>query len=132
MKVVVLDALALVGATTRTDGESVALPRRMAAADCHAPHLIDAELGSVLRRMTLRGQLAPELATTLLLASPGPVTHRHDHGGSLAVAAWALRDNLSFYDALYVALAAALDAPLITDARLASAPHLPCTTEVVG
>jgi len=57
----------------------------------------------------------------------------HDHGGSLAAVAWALRDNLSFYDALYVALAAALDAPLITaDARLASAPHLPCVTEVVG
>lgn len=133
MNAIVLDASALIAATTRTDGESVALRRRMAAADCHAPHLIDAELGSVLRRMSLRGQLAPELATTLLLASPRLVTHRHDHRGSLAAAAWALRDNLSFYDALYVALAAALDAPLITaDARLASAPHLPCVTEVVG
>jgi len=84
---IVLDASALIAATTRTDGESVALRRRMAAADCHAPHLIDAELGSLLRRMTLRGQLAPELATTLLLASPRLVTHRHDHRGSLADAA---------------------------------------------
>lgn len=43
--------------------------------------------------------------------------------GSLLGRAWELRDNLSFYDALYVALAERLDAPLITfDARLAAAP----------
>lgn len=94
---------ALIAATTWTDGESVALRRRMAAADCHAPHLIDAELGSVVRRMTLCGQLAPELANTLFLASPRLVTRR-----TTTAARW--------------------PTPLITaDARLASAPHLPCT-----
>ena len=65
---------------------------------------------------------------------PGQVDHRHQMTGALARAAWALRQNLSFYDALYVALAAALDAPLITaDRRLSGAPALGCVVEhVVG
>ena len=41
----------------------------------------------------------------------------------LAERAWELRENVSFYDALYVALAEALEAPLVTlDARLAGRP----------
>ena len=52
--------------------------------------------------------------------------------GSLAAAAWRLRANLSFYDAMYVALAQALAIPLITaDARLSRAPALPCVIELV-
>ncbi len=50
----------------------------------------------------------------------------------LAERAWTLRHNLSFYDALYVALADRLDVPLLTgDARLARAPGLPCEIELV-
>lgn len=61
------------------------------------------------------------------------VEHRHDHRGALAVAAWALRENLTFYDALYATLAGALDALLLTaDSRLAGAPRLPCRVEYVG
>jgi predicted nucleic acid-binding protein len=61
------------------------------------------------------------------------VDQRYPHTGSLADAAWELRDNVTFYDALYVALAAALDVPLLTaDARLARAPGLPCQVEVVA
>jgi predicted nucleic acid-binding protein len=45
---------------------------------------------------------------------------------------WALRDNLTVYDAAYVALAEAFDAPLLTaDARLARAPGPRCTVEVL-
>ena len=47
-------------------------------------------------------------------------------------AAWTLRDNLTYYDALYVALAARLGYPLLTaDARLARAPGLPCAVELI-
>lgn len=47
--------------------------------------------------------------------------------------AWSLRDNLTFYDALYVALATSLDAVLITaDAKLAGAPQLPCDVHVLA
>lgn len=45
---------------------------------------------------------------------------------------WALRDNLSAYDATYVALAEALQVDLLTaDGRLARAPHVRCTVTVV-
>ncbi len=45
---------------------------------------------------------------------------------------WALRDNVTYYDALYVALAARLGYPLLTaDARLARAPGLPCAVELI-
>ncbi len=45
--------------------------------------------------------------------------------------AWTWRHNLSFYDALYVALAVSLELPLVTaDVRLSRAPRLPCTIEL--
>jgi predicted nucleic acid-binding protein len=60
------------------------------------------------------------------------VAHRYPHVGPLGEFAWKLRHNLSFYDALYVALAARLGAPLLTaDARLSRAPDLPCAVELV-
>jgi predicted nucleic acid-binding protein len=53
--------------------------------------------------------------------------------GALARAAWALRQNVSFYDGLYVALAVALTVPLVTaDGRLSRAPGLGCGVEQVG
>jgi predicted nucleic acid-binding protein len=57
--------------------------------------------------------------------------HRHSHRDLLGPI-WALRNNLSPYDAAYVALATALDAPLVTtDARLVAAPNLTCAVELV-
>ena len=113
--------------------DAAALRRRLAAETCHAPHLIDAEVGNVLRRRCLRGEIAPADARALL-ASGGPlVDHRHQMTGELARAAWALRENVSFYDALYAALAAALGIPLLTaDGRLSAAPRLGCAVERVG
>ena len=86
----------------------------------HAPHLIDAELGNVLRRMTHRGALPAGQARAVLASAPGLIDHRYEHRGMLATAARAMRTNLTFYDALYVALASSLRAVLVTtDARLA-------------
>ena len=60
------------------------------------------------------------------------VDHRYSHFGPLGELAWTWRHNLSFYDALYVALAVLLDLPLITgDVRLSRAPDLACTVELV-
>jgi predicted nucleic acid-binding protein len=68
----------------------------------------------------------------LLLAASPLVDHRYEMTGSLGRAAWALRENVSFYDALYVALAQALSVRLITgDGRLSRAPGLPCAVELV-
>ena len=112
--------------------EAMALRRRLGSEVCHAPHLIDAEVGNVLRRHVLRGDLAAADAEALLHLGGPLIDHRHQMTGSLAGGAWALRQNVSFYDALYAALAAALAVPLLTaDERLAKAPALGCTVELV-
>ncbi|MDA8185596.1 MAG: type II toxin-antitoxin system VapC family toxin [Acidimicrobiales bacterium] len=129
----VVDASAMVFALLGKSAEATALRRRLASEVCHAPHLIDAEVGNVLRRRTLRAEIAAADAEVLLHSGAALIDHRHEMSGALARAAWCLRDNASFYDALYVALAAALGATLFTaDARLSRAPDLGCTTELVG
>jgi hypothetical protein len=72
------------------------------------------------------------LPHSLIYRAAGPlIDHRHQMTGSLARASWALREDMSFYDGLYAALAAALTVPLLTaDERLAKAPGLRC--EVAG
>jgi predicted nucleic acid-binding protein len=98
----------------------------------HAPHLIDAEVGNVLRRHERVGRLSADEAAQGLRAAAALIDHRYPHIGPLGQLAWTLRSNLSFYDALYVALAASLQLPLVTaDVRLSGAPRLPCTIELV-
>jgi predicted nucleic acid-binding protein len=128
----VVDASAMVIALLGRSAEAAALRRRLGAEVCHAPHLIDAEVGNVLRRRVLRGDLAAADAETLLHLGAPLIDHRHRMTGALAGAAWALRENVSFYDGLYAALAAALAIPLLTaDARLSGAPGLGCVVERV-
>jgi predicted nucleic acid-binding protein len=129
----VIDASGLVLALLGRSGPAAALRRRLAAEVCHAPHLIDAEVGNVLRRHVLRGSLPAADAEILLRFGAPLVDHRHQMTGALARSAWALRQNLSFYDALYVALATALGAPLVTaDRRLSGASSLGCVVEHVA
>jgi predicted nucleic acid-binding protein len=130
---VVIDASAMVVALRGTSAAATALRSRLGDEICHAPHLIDAEVGNVLRRHALRGAIAVTDAEVLLIASAPLVDHRYEMTGALARAAWALRDNVSFYDGLYVALAVALAVPLLTaDERLSRAPRLGCPVERVG
>lgn len=129
----VIDASALVVALLGRSAEAAVLRRRLVAETCHAPHLIDAEVGNVLRRQVLRGELSAADAQVLLSSSEPLVDHRHQMTGALARAAWELRDNVTFYDGLYVALAAALTLPLVTaDQRLSHAPRLGCVIEHVA
>lgn len=105
---------------------------RMATDDEHAaPHLVDAEVLSLIRRDHRRGLLdatAAGQAVADLYAWPGL---RYGHR-SLLERAWELRDSLRDWDALYVALAEALDAPLLTlDRRLSRARGLRCRVEVL-
>ena len=90
----------------------------------------NAELLSVLRRLVLAEKL-PEGHALQALATADRLGLRRHPSRSLWPRAWELRTNLSAYDALYVALAERLDAPLLTaDARLARAPGLRCHVEV--
>jgi predicted nucleic acid-binding protein len=129
----VVDASALVFAADDPALTARHLRQRLRDDTVHALHLIDAELGSALRRNVLRGQMRAQRAIAILSTYPTLIDHRHEHHGWLAAFAWQLRDNLSFYDALYVALAAALDIELVTlDARIAGAPNLPARVTVLG
>jgi predicted nucleic acid-binding protein len=97
-----------------------------------APHLVDAEVGHVLRAAVLHGELRPAAAAAALADLADFPLRRAPHR-SLLERAWALRANVSFHDGLYVALAERLDLPLITlDARLGAAPGVRATIEVIA
>ncbi|HET9198067.1 MAG TPA: type II toxin-antitoxin system VapC family toxin [Solirubrobacterales bacterium] len=84
-----------------------------------APHLIDAEIGHALRRSVRLGEFSAEAAGLALWEVDELPIERVEHEFLIHVA-WGLRDNFSFYDGLYVALALTIDEPLLTfDARLA-------------
>jgi predicted nucleic acid-binding protein len=92
--------------------------------DLHAPHLLDVEVLSALRRVVVAGDASPERAGDAVIDLLDLPLERYPHDG-LAHRIWALRANFSAYDATYVALAEAITdggAPLLTaDARLARA-----------
>ena len=107
--------------------------RRLAGdPDQGAPHLVDVEVLNVIRRDRLLGRLdatAAHQAVDDLRAWPG---ERFGHR-SLLERAWELRANVRAWDAVYVALAEALGATLVTlDARLARVPGLRCPVEVLA
>ena len=109
-----------------------AIRARLAADDDHAaPHVVDVEVFGVVRREHLRGRLdRTEAAQAIedLEAWPG---ERFGHRLLLA-RAWELRDTVRGWDAMYVALAEALDAVLVTtDRRLASAVGPRCRIEAI-
>ncbi|MDE0605605.1 MAG: type II toxin-antitoxin system VapC family toxin [Acidimicrobiaceae bacterium] len=97
-----------------------------------APELLDVEVVSAWRRHEAAGLLdarRASLARSDLRDLPVQrVTHR-----LLMERCWELRANVTVYDAVYVALAELLDAPLVTaDRKLANAPNLPCRVEVLA
>jgi predicted nucleic acid-binding protein len=129
----VVDATAAVSALGRKDAVGIAAHKLIAEATCHAPHLLDAEVGHVLRRGERAGEISEQTARTALHALPEMIDHRYPHTGRLAARAWELRHTITFYDALYVALAAVLEMPLLTaDVRLSKAPDLSCQVMLIN
>ena len=129
----VVDATAVTDALTRKDTVGVALARHITESVCHAPHLIDAEVGHVLRRVERLGQITEESAATGLRALPSLIDERYAHTGWLAGEAWRLRHTITFYDGLYVALATRLELPLLTgDVKLSKTPGLPCAVTLIN
>jgi predicted nucleic acid-binding protein len=102
---------------------SAALVERIAVdGDLHAPHLIDVEVLHVLRRLTRTGTLSEDRAADVRLDFTDLAILRYPHE-HLADRAWELRHGVTAYDAVFVALAEALEAPLVTcDRALAGAP----------
>lgn len=101
------------------------------AEDPHAPHLLDAEVAQILRRYSMRGEIAAERGRQMLEDLAVFPIERHGHT-LLLPRIWELRPNLTAYDAAYVALAEALGAPLLArDGGLAAAPGLRAAVQLV-
>lgn len=118
---IVVDASAVLEVLLRT-GRAEAISRRILAdaAALHAPHLLDVEVAQVLRRYARSREVGIARATQALSDFMDVRVERYAMEPLLG-RIWALRDIMTAYDAAYIALAEALDAPLLTcDARLAS------------
>ncbi len=130
---IVLDASAVLELLLGTPaGRRVAKRIRSPRLSLHAPHLIDLEVAQALRRYVASSVLDEERAglSLELLAELDLVRYPHD---LFLPRIWALRKNLTAYDAAYVALAEALSAPVVTlDRRLASAPGIATRVEFLG
>ena len=115
----VLDSSAAIELLVRRDrGEWVA-DRVEADSDLHVPHLLDVEVASGLRSLVIGGKLSERAARRGLDDFGDFALRRYAHT-LLLDRVWQLRTHLTVYDALYVALAEALDADLVTvDLRLA-------------
>jgi predicted nucleic acid-binding protein len=125
--VIVLDASAAVLALLN-DGDA---RRSLATESVAVPHLADAEVTHALRAQVLRGHIGGDDARAALVRWTRLGLRRFGVVGLLG-RVWELRENLSAYDATYVALAEALACELVTaDARLAGAPGPTCAMTVV-
>jgi len=130
--VIVLDASAAAAVLLNLGARAPHIRKRMAESDgdLHMPHLFEIEVLSVLRRYFLRGELSPQRARLALHRLSTMRFTRYPHT-ALIFRVWELRDNVTPYDAAYIALAETLKAPLITtDARLAQAPGKRAAIEV--
>jgi predicted nucleic acid-binding protein len=132
--VIVLDASAVVEWLLRLP-RADAVEARMASPDAtsmHVPHLLAVEVAQVVRRFVTAGGLSATRGEEALADLADLDAYRHPHEPLLPIM-WEVRANLTAYDAVYVALARALDAPLVTlDRRLADAPGHGALVDLVG
>ena len=119
---IVVDASALLEVLLLTPAAKAVEDRLFAPHQTlHAPHLLDVEIAQVIRRYAANGDIDDERGRMALADLADLPLRRYPHD-FLLPRIWDLRNNLTAYDAAYVALAEALDAPLLTrDRRLAAA-----------
>jgi predicted nucleic acid-binding protein len=130
--VIVVDASALLEFLLQTPLGSRVEARLFRDQDeFHSPHLADVEVTQGLRRLVRTGEVSPGRAADAIADLADLDIQRHPHLDFLA-RAWKLRENITAYDAMYIALAEALDATLVTcDAPLAKAPSHRAHIEVI-
>jgi predicted nucleic acid-binding protein len=131
--VIVLDASALVELILDTPtGQLVAGRIADPAEGLHVPHLADLEVVQALRRYVREGEIDADAGATALDDLRALDLQRHGHE-PLLERVWELRQNLTAYDAVYVALAEVLDGILLTcDRRLSQAPGMSRRVTLVG
>jgi len=119
----VLDASALVELILSTPAGQLVRERIADPAEAlHVPHLADIEVTQALRRYVRKSAIDADTAAAALDDYRALDLQRHAHE-PLLERVWELRDNLSSYDAVYIALAEVMDTIVLTmDARLSRAP----------
>ncbi len=128
----VVDASCLCEVVIGGPGAEAIRDRLAADPDHAAPHVVDVEVFGVVRREHLHGRLDRTEAAQAVEDLEDWPGERFGHR-LLLDRAWRLRDTVRGWDAMYVALAEALDATLLTtDRRLAAAAGPTCPIEVVG
>ncbi|HEX5758882.1 MAG TPA: type II toxin-antitoxin system VapC family toxin [Thermoanaerobaculia bacterium] len=128
---IVVDASVLAPALTVDDSEGDRLRELLSCDELVAPEVIDLEVVSMLRRFARAGRLDARRSVQAL-ADLGAFPLRRVPHLPLLGRVWELRDNVSAYDACYVALAEALGAALLTlDGRLTRAPGIRCEVQTV-
>jgi predicted nucleic acid-binding protein len=127
---IVVDAGVVVTALTVDDHRGAGAQARLAQHP-RAPELIGVEVVSAVRRLTAAGSLEPWRATRAVADFVDLPLRLAPHRPLLA-RCWELRNTVTPYDAVYVALAELMDATLLTtDRRLAQAPGVLCRVEVI-
>jgi predicted nucleic acid-binding protein len=130
--VIVVDASVLAPALADDGEDGDQVRGRLRGERLAAPELVDLEVVSTLRRAARSGRL-DERRSAQALADLSVLPLRRVSHLRLLPRVWELRDNLTAYDAAYVALAEALNASLLTaDEPLARAPGVRCAVEVLG
>ncbi|MGY1592282.1 type II toxin-antitoxin system VapC family toxin [Geodermatophilus sp. SYSU D00708] len=129
---IVVDASTVVAALLDSGSGGESAREVMLGDEAHAPHLLDVEVLSAVRRHVLRGRLSAAAAHGAVAALQELLIARHGHD-LLLDRALQLRDSVTAYDGVYVALAELLAAPLVTgDRRLSRAPGVRCPVSVIG
>ncbi len=96
------------------------------------PHLLDIEVAQVLRRFVLQGDLTIKRAEQALADFRDLPLHRYPHE-PLLLRAFSLLHNLTVYDAMYVVLAEALEATLLTrDSAMHAVPGITVDVQLIG
>ena len=129
---IILDASAAIEWLIRTQ-TGIKIDKRIFSPQVplHAPHLLDVEVAQVLRRYVRDKTITPQRGQEALEDLGDLPLNRYPHD-FLIPRVWELRATLTAYDAIYVALAELLDAPLLTcDGRIASAPGHHANIDVI-
>ena len=129
---IVVDASVIAPALADDDADGERARSRLQRERLTAPEVLDLEVVSVIRKALLSGALNRRRAGLALADLIDLDLERVSHRRMLA-RIWELRQNLTPYDAAYVALAETIDATLVTaDRRLSLAPGLRCTIVYLG
>ncbi|MEO8192850.1 MAG: type II toxin-antitoxin system VapC family toxin [Gemmatimonadales bacterium] len=128
---IVIDASAVVAMLLRLGQAERILDRAFADGETlHAPHVIDVEVAQVVRRYWRAGDITAARGEEALRDLAIIPIHRYSHEPLLG-RIWRLRNNVTAYDAAYIALAEGLGAVLLTlDSALARVPGVRAPVEV--